>query len=227
MRVVNLPMLAILGIALWAGSAQAQDDGQAAAQVDSRQPDAAPVLGLLESDADQEAIEFGKELRTVEEDVGDLKERVFRSKATLQLLKELVIDGAVTGSRVVLWHVNELGGGYSMESIQYFLDGKNVFAKVDAEGGLDDTREFKIHEQTVPPGKHNVQIMMELRGKGYRIFSYLRSYQFRVQSSYTFEVEEGSMSVVRIVSESKGGFKSFNERPTVRYDARTENIREE
>ena len=74
-----------------------------------------------------------RELRTVEEQVSDLKERVFRSKATLELLKELVLDAAASGSRVVLWHINELGAGYSVESVQYFLDGKSVYSRVDAE----------------------------------------------------------------------------------------------
>ena len=36
--------------------------------------------------------------RDVEEQVDGLKERVFRSKATLQLLKEIVIQGASTGA---------------------------------------------------------------------------------------------------------------------------------
>lgn len=221
MHVRKLPMLVALGIALGLGTARA-DDGQASAQAD-----APAAAALADGDDDQEQIEFGKELRTVEEDVGNLKERVFRSKATLQLLKELVIDGAAIGSQVVVWHVNKLGGAYTMESVQYFLDGRNVFAKVDPGGSLDSTREFKIHEQALPPGSHNLQIQMVLRGKGFRIFSYLRSYQFKVQSSYTFEVEEGRMSTIRVVSESQGGLKSFVERPTVRYDARSENVREQ
>ncbi|HHO51092.1 MAG TPA: dihydrolipoamide acetyltransferase [Deltaproteobacteria bacterium] len=176
---------------------------------------------------EEEASEFRRELRTVEEDVSNLKERVFRSKATLKLLKELVIDAAASGSRVVLWHVNKLRGGYSMESIQYFLNGKNVFSKVDPGGSLDTVREIKVHEQTVPPGTHNLQVNMVLRGKGYKIFSYLRTYQFKVQSSYTFKVEEGKISLIRVLADSRGGLRNFVERPTIQYDERKETFREE
>ena len=35
--------------------------------------------------------DFNRELLTIEERVNSLKERVFRSKATLQLLKEIVV----------------------------------------------------------------------------------------------------------------------------------------
>ena len=106
-------------------------------------------------------------------------------------------------------------------------DGKNVFTKVDPGGSLDANRELKVHEQAVPPGTHNLQMTMVLRGKGYRIFSYLRTYQFNVQSSYSFRVEDGRTTLVRVIAESKGGLKNFVERPTVRYDEQNQIIREE
>lgn len=224
MTVRKMPMLILMGVALMTATARAEDDGQAAASTPTPAPGA---LGLLEQGADEEAIEFSKELRTVEEEVGDLKERVFRSKATLKLLKELVIDSAAAGARLAVWHVNQLGGAYTMESVQYYLDGKNIYSRVDPEGGLDGARSFVVHEQTIAPGSHDLQVHMVLRGKGYRLFSYLRSYRFKVQSSYTLDVEEGSQSVLRVITESRGALKSFEERPAIRYDARIENLREE
>jgi len=188
---------------------------------------AVQAAAVVDDDGAQAGSEFRRELRTVEEDVSNLKERVFRSKATLKLLKELVIDAAASGSRVVVWHVNKLGGGYSMESVQYFLNGKNVFSKVDPGGTLDSVREIKVHEQTVPPGSHNLQVNLTLRGKGYKIFSYLRSYEFKVQSSYSFDVEDGKLSLIRVIADSRGGLRNFVERPTIQYDERKETFREE
>jgi hypothetical protein len=178
-------------------------------------------------EAEQAQADFARELRTVEEDVSNLKERVFRSKATLKLLKELVVDPAISGSRLAIWHVNKLGGGYTMESAQYFIDGKSVFNKVEPGGTLDTIREIKVAEQTVPAGPHALQVNLVLRGNGYKVFSYLRSYQFKVTSSYTFKVEEGRISVIRVLVDSRGGLRNFVERPTIRYDERTESFREE
>jgi hypothetical protein len=159
--------------------------------------------------------------------VSNLKERVFRSKATLKLLKELIIDSALTGSRLVLWHVNKLGGGYSMESAQYFLDGKSVFSKVDPGGTLDSVREIKVAETSVPPGSHSLQVNLVLRGKGFEVFSYLRSYQFKVTSSYVFSMEEGKVTTIRVLSDSRGGLRNFVERPTIQYDERSEMFRDD
>ena len=38
-----------------------------------------------------------------------------------------------------------------MESVQYFLDGKSVYSKVDPGGTLDTMRELQVHEQSLPP----------------------------------------------------------------------------
>ena len=231
-----------LGLAL-SGPVFAQDAGEAGADGEAPAEESGATEGGSDADATEgseaesddgseedegaAAVQFGRELRTVEEDVSHLKERVFRSKATLQLLKELVIEGATVGSRVSIWHVNRLGGSYSMEAVKYFLDGKNIFTKVDPGGSLDTVRELKVHEQNVPPGTHNLQMTMVLRGKGYSIFSYLRTYQFNVQSSYSFRVEDGRVTLVRAIAESRGGFRNFVERPTVRYDERSDALREE
>ncbi|MFT5460988.1 MAG: hypothetical protein ACI9K2_007510, partial [Myxococcota bacterium] len=74
-RVFAVVAMAV-GLAL---GAIAQDEGEGAV-------DAA----VTPADDAGDVAEFGRELRTVEEEVNRLKERVFRSKATLQLLKELV-----------------------------------------------------------------------------------------------------------------------------------------
>ncbi len=220
----------LLLLAAVASVAPAYGQDPAAAAVSETTAPASESPTTAEADAEeaeQAAADFRRELRTVEEDVSNLKERVFRSKATLKLLKELVIDSALTGSRMVLWHVNKLGGGYSMESVQYFLDGKNVFNKVDPGGTLDTVREIKVSDATIPSGNHTLQVNMVLRGKGYKVFSYLRSYQFKVTSSYVFNLEEGKITTLRVMADSKGGLRNFVERPTIQYDERAETIREE
>ncbi len=211
----SIAALAIAGgLAL---SATAQDSGEASA-------DAAEPSSASTSEAD--AADLGRELRSVEEEVNSLKERVFRSKATLQLLKELVTEGSTVGARLNVWHVNQLGGGYTMESVQYFVDGRNIFGKVDPSGTLDTMRELKVFEQAIPPGEHSLRVQMVLRGKGYKIFSYLRDYQFRVKSSYSFAVEDGKLTLIRVVADTRGGLRNFAERPDIRFEPRVESLRE-
>ncbi|MCO4744420.1 MAG: dihydrolipoamide acetyltransferase [Proteobacteria bacterium] len=221
MRISTVARAAAFSALLLASTALAQDEGGLS---DGDSAAAEPEL----PDAAATERSFNRELRTVEQDVTRLKERVFRSKATLQLLKELVVEGASLGSRVVIHHVNEMGPSYTMESIQYFLDGRNVYNNADFEDGLDHLRDMKVHEQSVPPGPHTLQVQYSLRGNGFGIFSYLRTYSFKVQSSFEFEVDDGMATSVRVIAdEHKGLTRTFMDRPNVKYMPDTQPIRSE
>mgnify|MGYP000565805190 CR=1 FL=1 len=185
-------------------------------------PAAAQDAPATEGEAAEQAgdpSDFNRALRTVEEDVHALKEQVFRSKATLQLLQEIVVQGSATGARSTIWHENKLGKGYTVESIRYFLDGQPKFAKVDTENGLDDLQEVKVFEGAVPPGSHQLVVNMRLRGSGYGVFSYVKQVQLTVQATTTFTAEEGKSCAVRaVLDERKGLGRSFTERPAVQFE---------
>lgn len=167
------------------------------------------------------AADFNQDLLTIEEEVSSIKEQVFRSKATLQLLKEIVVVGSSQGSQATIWHVNKLGSGYTLESVAYFLDGRGQFAKSDPTGVLDEQREFKVYDSVLPPGNHNLTVNMKLRGNGFGVFSYVKNYTFNVQSSTVFVAEEGKNCQVRVVAnERKGIGRSFTERPNVTFETR-------
>jgi hypothetical protein len=163
--------------------------------------------------------EFNRRLLTNEEEVNRIKERVFRSKATLQLLQEVVLQGTSTGAHAVLWHESELGPSYTIESIHYFLDGQSIFSKAMVSSTDASQHEFKIHEGAIPAGNHLVTLSMVLRGNGFGVFSYVDRYTFNVQSSYAFSIDDGKSCQVWIrTKERKGVGRSFVERPMVEYE---------
>lgn len=205
------------GIALLAlGSAgHAQDEGAADA------PASAEAAPPASEDATSDSASFNRELRSIEEEVNGLKERVFRSKATLQLLKEIVIQGSSSGSNATIWHVNKLGNAYSVESLSYFLDGQSKFSKTDEAGSLDQSKEFKVFEGAIPPGDHNITLNVRLRGNGFGIFRYVEKYQVNFKANSTFTAEEGKNCQIQVVLEKQKGIgKSFTERPTVAFETR-------
>jgi nucleoid-associated protein YgaU len=232
-RMYRKPLLAVatalvLSVSLASNPAFAQEaDGEAPA-ADAPAADA-PAVPEAEAEApaaddksaEQAASDYNRELLTIEEEVHSHKEKVFRAKATLQLLKEIVVQGNSAGSRATIMHENKLGRGYTLESISYYLDGQGKFSKADPTGGLDDMREFKVFEGAVPPGSHNITVNLRLRGNGFGVFSYVKNYTFAVQSSTAFTAEEGKSCKVRVVmDERKGIGRSFIERPHVEFETR-------
>lgn len=168
-----------------------------------------------------DAPDFNRELLSVEEQVNDLKEQVFRSKATLKLLKEIVVQGAASGSRATVWHVNNLGTSYVLESVSYFLDGKGQYAKSDTSGSLNDQDQFQVFDGPIPPGNHTLTVNMKLRGNGYGIFNYVNKYTFNVQSMTVFTAEEGQSCQIRVITNERSGISaSFVERPYVEFEPR-------
>ncbi len=158
--------------------------------------------------------------RTLEERVSDLKEKIFRTKARLMNLQEMVIGGDVTsGSKAVLVHRNEMGSSFYLESVSYVLDGAPIYTKTDVDGDLEKREEFEIFNGRVVPGNHQVAVMLVYRGHGYGLFSYLSGYKFKVQSSYTFTAEPGKVNTIKVVGFEKGGLTAeLKDRPAVRYD---------
>jgi len=159
-------------------------------------------------------------VRALEERVSDLKEKIFRTKARLMNLQEMVIGGDITtGSKAVLVHRNEMGSSFYLESVSYALDGAPIYSKVDVEGDLEKRAEFEIFNGRIVPGNHQIAVQLTYRGHGYGLFSYLQGYKFKVQSSYTFNAEPGKVNTIRIVGFEKGGLTAeLKDRPAIRYD---------
>lgn len=163
---------------------------------------------------------FNARVKTLEEQVVDLKEKIFRTKARLLLLQETVLGGDLSsGARAVLFHRNEMGSSFVLESVAYALDGAPIFTKVDVNGDLDKREELEIFNGRIVPGQHQIAVRLVYRGHGYGIFSYLEGYKFKVQSSYTFNAEAAKVTTVKIVGYEKGGLTAdLKDRPAVRYD---------
>lgn len=178
--------------------------------------------------ADQMGPDYSRDLLTIEEQVNGLKERVFRSKATLQLLKEIVVQGSSSGSRGKITHVNKLGRSYSIESISYYLDGQGKFSKVDTSGALSAQKQLAIFDGPIPPGNHNLTVHLKLRGNGFGVFKYVSNYVFNVQASTAFTAEDGKSCRVKAVVDERGGFtRSFTERPSVKFETRCVRLAED
>jgi len=182
----------------------------------AKPPAAAPSAAQAQTAEEQADLK----VKSLEERVNDLKEKIFRTKARLMNLQEMVIGGDITaGAKAVLVHRNEMGSSFMLESVAYALDGAPIYTKVDQDGDLDKREEFEIFNGRIVPGNHQVSVKLTYRGHGYGVFSYLEGYKFKVQSSYTFNAESGKSTAIKIVGFEKGGFTTeLKDRPAVRYD---------
>jgi hypothetical protein len=212
-------MAALCWVAL-AGAARAAEGAADPAPADGGEA-AAPPPAVTAPATPQSADEkTDLKVRALEERVSDLKEKIFRTKARLMSLQEMVIGGDITsGAKAVLVHRNEMGASFYLESVAYALDGAPVYTKADVDGDLEKREEFEIFNGRVSPGEHQVSVQLIYRGHGYGLFSYLEGYKFRVQSSNAFKAEPGKVTTIKVVGYEKGGITAeLKDRPAVRYD---------
>ncbi len=159
------------------------------------------------------------QLKQLEQRVNELKERIFRSKARLNLLKETVLHGVIAGSRAIIRHKNEMGSSFRLIKLVYAVDGAKIYSKADDSGALDAKREFEVFNGSIVPGNHTISVLMVFRGHGYGIFSYLNGYKFTVRSSHTFTAGEGRQTMISVKAYEKGNITTeLKDRPAIKFD---------
>jgi hypothetical protein len=220
MRLALAVSLVVLLAVVPSAHAQAPAPDATPAATPAPAPAATPTDAAAAQTADEA---FATRVKTLEEQVVDLKEKIFRTKARLLLLQETVLGGDLsTGARAVIFHRNEMGSQFILESVAYALDGAPIFTKVDAQGDLDKREEFEIFNGRIVPGNHQIAVRMVYRGHGYGIFSYLEGYKFKLQSNQTFTAEAGKVTTVKVVGFEKGGITAdIKDKPAIRYDITT------
>jgi hypothetical protein len=153
-------------------------------------------------------------LRSLEKNVNELKEQIFRTKARLNLLKETVLGGVIGASRAVIHHKNEMGSSFKLIKAAFALDGVQIAAK--SEGGLADMQEFDVYNGAIQPGSHTLSVALQYQGNGFGVFSYLKGYKFNVKSSHTFVAGESKTTNITVVGYEKGNITTqLSDKPAI------------
>ncbi|KYG01510.1 hypothetical protein BE20_52910, partial [Sorangium cellulosum] len=177
---------------------------------------AAPAAGAAAPAMDGPT--YAVRLRDLEQRIDELKEQIRRSHTRLSLLSDTILSGGGAGSRASIRFNNELSSAFRVTRVLIVLDGAVQYNKTDQSGALAEQTEIPIFNGSVPPGDHTLQVLVNLQGNGYGVFSYLRGYRFEVRSSHSFTAVEGKTINLQAVAFEKGGVTTpLEERPAVRF----------
>lgn len=187
-------------------AASQPDDDVAQPDDDVAQPaDDAPDTGDIDSgEAVATDIPVNLRLRRLEQRVQALKERAWRAKARVGMLKEAVLGGGV-GARAGIQHVNKMGNSYRLIKLVYALDGAQIFTRSDPTGALHGNKSFEVLSGPIAPGSHTLSVLAIYQGHGYGVFKYLKKYKYTVRSSHTFTASEGKGTDIKVVAFERGG----------------------
>jgi hypothetical protein len=211
-----------------ADGAQPPAEGEAPAagaeDATSPAPTATPPKPTTDSTApntaERQSEIYGERLDGLQAEVNDLKDRIFRSKARLAVLKETVLHGVVAGSRIIVAHRNLMSSQFKLVKLVYLLDGAQIYAKSDESGALDSEDELIVFDGNLPVGQHQVTIQLEYKGVGFGIFSYLNGYTFDARSSHSFAApQNGALKLLSVGFERGNLTTEMKDRPAVDWQA--------
>jgi hypothetical protein len=155
-------------------------------------------------------------LRSLEKNVNELKEQIFRTKARLNLLKETVLGGVIGASRAIIHHRNEMGSSFRLVKAAYALDGVQIYSKADDSGALAEMQDFDVYNGAIQPGSHTLSVALTYQGNGFGVFSYLKGYKFNVKSSHTFVAGDSKTTNITVVGYEKGNITTqLSDKPAV------------
>jgi uncharacterized low-complexity protein len=198
-----------------AGDAKPEDAKPADPKTGATTPTAAPSTATTPA---VDGATYQVRLRELEQRVDELKEQIRRSHTRLSLLSETILSGGVGGARAEIVFTNDMSNIFKLNRALFVLDGAVQYNKQDDTGALADQKKIPIFSGSVPPGDHTLQVLLQLRGHGYGVFSYLRGYRFEVKSSHSFTVTEGKTMELEAVAWEKGGVTTpVEQRPAIRY----------
>jgi hypothetical protein len=179
------------------------------------QPSSTALTGQPSGNARESEI-YGDRLDGIESEVAALKDKIFRSKARLAVLRDTVLSGVMAGGRVLIVHRNLMGSGFRLVRVAVVLDGAQIFARSDETGALDQEDELPIFDGNLPPGPHEIAVELRYQGQGYGAFSYLKGYTFKSASNYSFAVgESGQFKLVSKGYERGNLTTEMKDRPAV------------
>jgi len=219
-RILPLALAALLGAAAVALAAEPGPGDPAAPPAG---PGAGPLLGTPGFGAPPAAPAddiHDFQLRELEEKVVGLKEKVFRAKTRLLLLKERLLNDVIAEAKVVIFHENDMGSSFKPVQVLYHLDGEKIYFADDSSRLLEDQSSIEIFNQNMVPGNHVLAVEMVYRGDS-SVFAYLKDYLFKLRASYTFYATKGKITTVRSIGYQKGDITyDLRERPSITFDVK-------
>ena len=155
--------------------------------------------------------QFSIKLRTLEERINSLKDKIFRAKQKLSILHETVLSGTIAGARATITHKNDVGRSFTLVSMIYYLDDAPAFKRINAPKELKKD-EIVVFDGSLVPGPHHLSVYLVYKGRGFGFFSYMKGYDLKVQSGHSFNIEEGTISDILITAKDKGSVAKLENR---------------
>jgi hypothetical protein len=168
---------------------------------------------------------YAVRLRDLEAKVDELKDQIRRSHTRLALLSDTILSGGAAGSRAEISLDNQLSSAFRLVKAIVVLDGAVQYNRADESGALADQKTIPVFSGSVPPGDHTLQVVLNLNGNGYGVFTYLKSFHFELKGNHAFTAVEGKTLTLTVTAYEKGGVTTaLSDRPSIEFHEKVQSL---
>jgi hypothetical protein len=140
-----------------------------------------------------------------------------RRRATRETLRDS-LSACAMGARLSLRFERNLSPLLVVTGLHVQVDGVPVYTRDRPSGALVGPAGVDLFGGSIPPGGHVVHTVVHLQGSGLGVFSYLRGYRFRLESTYAFTTVAGKTTFIDAAVMERGDVTTpLEQRPAVRY----------
>ena len=214
-QITLLTVVALMGILLASAAAAQQtgsdQSGSGSGSSDSsgsQQPSDNKTPQPVQTQLGEETLSPA-ETKALQDRLQSLKDQILASRTQLEQLQDDLSLRSALASDSNITHTDQTGGAFEVESVHYILDGKDIYNKKKADGGLDTKLDnLKVFTGNLLPGDHMLSVDLYYKSKGGSLATYLEKRLLNVKSYYNFTVEEGEPVNIGVLVYDKGGSAS-------------------
>jgi hypothetical protein len=160
---------------------------------------------------------YAVRLQDLERRLDEAKDEARRRALREALLRDS-LSHSVMGARLSIRFKSALSPLLVVTGVRVQVDGVPVYTRDAPEGALGGPARIDVFGGVVPPGDHVVHSVVDLQGNGLGVFSYLRSYRFRIRWTHAFTSVEGKTTHIEAAVMERGDATTpLERRPTLRY----------
>jgi hypothetical protein len=176
----------------------------------------------LDKDSDEltaEQKKDGASMQELEQKINLLRGQIQDTKSMIHNLGESVSKVFVTSTKLLVLQRNDLGSAFSIESVEYKLDGFTVYSNSEPKK-ISANPEMVVFDASVLPGNHTLDAVYTIRGTGYGIFTYMKEYRFDLRNQYYFSAPRGKAVELVVEAMDQGTGKTLRDRPVLKFRVR-------
>ena len=142
---------------------------------------------------------YQNEIKEFDKIINKINEDIKKEKKDINFLKTSLINNEISASKLVVKLINKDDGFFKITKLNITMNGNKILSDKSL-----DKKELTLFNESSSPGLYTFNFDLYVEGAGYGIFTYMKSYKFRIKRTVKVKVHDIGKSKLNIIIYKKG-----------------------